>query len=288
MTRVAYVTAGTTGAGHQVRGLALRRGLERAGFKGEFSLLGPAHAFAGLPQPDVPITVPPEAFRNIRTAAASDLAETLRALEPDLLLVDLFWLPIQQILATLPIPGWLLTRAASPWFLAGPKGIPFYPPAFARRIAIEPFPLPFAAEYCDPIVVTNPDEHAPPGELRRLLGTAEHAPLRIIAHGGMPGEVATLQAYAEKGCVGPWQVLDLRTDGALFPAARLLGQADTVALGGGYNSVWEAHWMGYRARAILHPFARPIDDQEWRVRASAAHVFKENGADTIARWITSA
>jgi len=135
-------------------------------------------------------------------------------------------------------------------FLAGPKGIPFYPPAFARRIAIEPFPLPFATEYCDPIVVANPDEHAQP--------------------------------------VGPWQVLDLRAAAAPFPAARLLGQADSVALGGGYNSVWEAHWMGYRARTSFLPFARAIDDQEWRVRASATHVFTENGADTIARWITTA
>jgi hypothetical protein len=58
-----------------------------------------------------------------------------------------------------------------------------------------------------------------------------------------------------------------------------------VATGAGYNSFWEARWLGYADRTTFTAFARPIDDQVWRVRECGAHTMRENGADALARAI---
>ena len=43
--KIGFFTAGTIGAGHLLRGMALERGLRRAGFGGEFRMFGPPEAF---------------------------------------------------------------------------------------------------------------------------------------------------------------------------------------------------------------------------------------------------
>jgi hypothetical protein len=55
--------------------------------------------------------------------------------------------------------------------------------------------------------------------------------------------------------------------------------------GAGYNAYWESKWLGFHHRCFFTPFPRPIDDQAWRVRECADHWPRENGADTLARWI---
>ncbi len=72
-----------------------------------------------------------------------------------------------------------------------------------------------------------------------------------------------------------------------FPAAEWLGGADRIVAGAGYNAFWEAHWLGYAERTEWIPFRRTIDDQALRVELSRGMTPRENGADTLARWIAA-
>ncbi len=139
--KIAYFTAGTVGAGHTLRGLAIRRGLLRQGFGGEIRAFGPEVPFPAARQAldrEVVTIEGDRTYQNRLLAPVSPLAQGLRAYAPDLLLVDLFWAPLYWILPTLSCPAWLLLRLAPPIWLEGPPGVPFRPEPFERIIAIEP------------------------------------------------------------------------------------------------------------------------------------------------------
>lgn len=282
--KVAYFTAGTVGAGHQVRGLAVERALERAGFAGELRVFGPALPFAAAQvlksfEPVVVETDP--SLRDPLTAHTSRLASQLRAFAPDLLLVDMFWAPLRWVLTGLACEAWLLVRICPPHWLTGPPGLAFEPAQYARVIAIEPMPERGAREAIDPLVVCNPDECRPSGALRERLGVPLGQPLSVVLHAGRRGEVEELARAAGEGAV----VLDLFEREALFPAAEWLPGADRVFAGAGYNAFWEAHWLGYAARTEWMPFRRSIDDQALRLELSRGTAPRRNGADTLAGWI---
>lgn len=44
-------------------------------------------------------------------------------------------------------------------------------------------------------------------------------------------------------------------------------------------------WLGLSARTDLQAFRRRIDDQTPRMRLAKDHVMRENGADTLVRWL---
>jgi hypothetical protein len=282
--KVAYFTAGTVGVGHLVRGLAVRRGLARAGFDGEYRMFGPALPFPAAREvmdcePVVVETDP--ALRSRQLAQTSRLAGQLRSYAPDLLLVDMFWAPLRWILSGLACEAWLLVRLCPPHWLDGAAGFPFEPAQYGRVIAVEPMPERGARERIDPVVVCNPGECRPPGALRERLGAAPGRPLAVVLHAGQRGEAESLrQAAGDKAAV-----LDLFEPDAPFPAAEWLAGADRVIAGGGYNAFWEAHWLGYWERATFVPFRRTIDDQALRVETCRGAVPRANGADTLARWI---
>jgi hypothetical protein len=193
----------------------------------------------------------------------------------------LFWAPLRWILSGLRCEAWLLVRICPPQWLNGVPGLPFEPSQYARIIAVEPMPERGAREAIDPVVVCNPEECQPPGALRERLGVANGRPLTVVSHAGGRGEVEDLSRVAGEGAV----VLDLFEPGAPFPAAEWLPGADRIVTGGGYNAFWEAHWLGYWERTTFVPFRRSIDDQALRVETCRGAIPRENGADTLARWI---
>jgi hypothetical protein len=284
--KIAYFTAGTVGAGHQVRGLAIRRGLVRSGFAGEFRAFGPEVSFPaarGAVEREVVTIEGDRTYQDRHLAPASPLAEKLRAFAPDLLLVDLFWAPLYWILPQLSCPAWLLLRLCPPVWLQGPPGMPFRPEPFERILAIEPIEHLLLTDRLDPIVVANLEDCRPPHALRELLARPSGRPLAVVAHAGQRGEIDALRDAL--GAAAPdAAVLDLFAEGAPFPAAEWLGGADRIAQGAGYNSFWEAHWLGYAERTVFLPFKRSIDDQTRRLRDFRSTP-KENGADRLARWI---
>lgn len=285
--RIAYFTAGTVGAGHLVRGLAVFRGLKRAGFGGEFRAFGPARPYPQAHRMLDWETVEVQtdlALRSRHLAQTSELARRLAAFAPDLLLVDMFWAPLYWVLPAFSCEAWLLMRLCPPQWVQGPPGMPFDPGRFARLVAIEPMPPRGCREELAPIVVCNPDECRPPGALREHLGVPQDQPLTVVPHAGERGEAEQLAEVAGPGAY----VLDLFEPEALFPAAEWLGGADRgvrIVASAGYNAFWEAHWLGYAERAEWVPFARSIDDQALRIELSRGSVPVENGADRLARWI---
>ncbi len=283
--RVAFVTGGTVGAGHLVRGLALRRGLARAGFAGEYRMLGPALPFplATAEAGYQPVEIKEDLrLREARQAAESDLARALLAFAPDLVVVDLFWAPLRWVLPHLAAEAWLLVRTCpAPW-LSSRLGMPFAPEQYARIVAIEPIEHPEIGETIDPLVIANPEECRPPTALRERFGVPLEEPLQVVLHAGLPGELARL---APPGEPAHTLTLDLHGADPLFPACEWLGGADRIVCGAGYNSFWEAHWLGYAPRTRFVPFARSIDDQAARIERFSGHRPRENGADVLARWI---
>jgi hypothetical protein len=283
--KVAYCTAGTVGAGHAVRGMAIGRGLARAGFAGEYRMFGPALPFPAvrrLPGYEVVPIASDQALHDRHLAPTTELAARLRRYDPDLLLVDMFWMPLRHVLPALRCECWLLVRICPPVWLTGPPAAPFQPEQYSRILGIEPSTHPRVDAVVDPIVVCNRDECRPPAALRELFRVPAGQPLRVALHAGERGEVEML---ARAGAGQPLTVLDLFDEQAPFPAAEWLGGADQIVSGAGYNAYWEARWLGYAERTIFVPFPRSIDDQSRRLEQFATHGMAANGADVLARWI---
>lgn len=280
--KVAYFTAGTVGAGHLVRGLAIERALGRAGFAGTFRMFGPPLPFpaaAGTAYEPIEIRAD-RTLLDPRLAGETGFARRLADYAPDLLLVDLFWMPLRWVLPALPCEAWLLLRTCPPRWLVGPTGARFDARQFRRIVAIEPMDYEVIDEVIDPVVIANPDECRPPEALRDHLGFPPGRPLTVVLHAGAPGEAAQLREEAGAGAV----TLDLFQERALFPAAEWLGGADRIVAGAGFNAYWEARWLGYAGKTTFVPFLRSIDDQERRLTFGDYRP-RQNGADVVAGWI---
>lgn len=297
MTRVAYLTAGTVGAGHWMRGLALHRALVRGGARGRFLLASPSldlpaiasanDAGASMTLEHRAIAVDSSRVVIPEEALASDAARALDAFGPELVVVDLFWLPFLHLVRSLRAPAWLLLRRCPPAWFVGPPALRFDASAFARVIWTEPCadgPIERAARV-EPIVIANPDEVVRDPALRVRLGAASDRPLALVAHGGRAGEIDALESLAQEryGATHVIARADLHAPGAPFPLAPWLPQADAIVAAAGYNLAWETVWLGVRARATLVPFPRSIDDQATRAVVSAQHTMRDNGADQLAR-----
>jgi len=282
--KIAYFTAGTVGAGHLVRGLAIGRALRRTGFAGEYRMFGPRLPFAAAAGREDYTFVEAQTDRALRDrhlAQTSGLAEDLRRYGPDLLVVDLFWAPLRWVLPYLDCEAWLLLRICPPQWLIGPPEMPFAASPFARIVAIEPAAVAAVRDRIDPIVVCNRDECQPPEALRERLAVPREEPLVVALHAGERGESAAVADRAGPGA----RVLDLFDPEAPFPAAEWLPGADRIVAGAGYNAFWEAHWLGYAERTEWIPFRRSIDDQALRLQTGPVEDWRCNGADTLARWM---
>jgi hypothetical protein len=295
--RVAFFTAGTDGAGHLVRGLAIQRALARAAAHVEYAMFGPRIAWrlaATLGWRS--LVIDPAELLDPARASESDVARALASYRADVLLVDLYWAPLLHVLPLLAGEAWLLVRRVPPAWFTGPSGHPFDARRFARILSIEPGAgLGHATEEIDPVVVANPDERRPPGALRAALGLGSER-LVVVHQAGKAGEWASL--VAGKAGVHAFTLarpdlaphaapagVRLHDGDAFFPLAEWLHGADEIVTGAGYNAFWEARWLGYADRTTFVPFERRIDDQAWRLRACATHVPRANGADTIASWL---
>lgn len=287
-TKIAYFTAGTVGAGHMVRGEAIARGLQRAGFEGEYRVFAPPTDFDGVgraPRSSVVVKGDPM-LADPEQAAESVLARALREFAPDLLIVDMFWAPMRHVLAALDCPAWLLVRACPPVWLQGRGDVRFDPGSWERIIEIEPLNLARATHRIDPIVVVDPAECESVADSRAQLGVEVGQEIAVVCHAGKPGELEVLRQTAERvrppGCT--LVSLDLRRQG-LFPAAAWLEAASCIVMGAGYNGFWETQWLGRDARTHFVPFERSLDRQSLRVDVFRGRKPTSNGANTLAEQI---
>lgn len=283
--RVAYFTAGTAGAGHLVRGVALGRALARLG-AATYRIFSPPSPFARVAEPWLEtVAIEPSLLRSRATAARSAIAEALAAFAPDQLVIDLFWAPL--VFVPLPCPAVLLLRAVPPAWLVGPTEAPFDPARYAAVLAIEPAPGLERFERLDPIVVSHPahSRARPRAELAALAGRPESEPLRLLVRGGLPSDGAALAAAAAALDPRAWTTLDLSSPEAPFPAAEWLAAmepGDRLVACPGYNLYWEARVLGFDARTTWVPIARKLDAPAMRA-ALRGPAPLANGADALAR-----
>lgn len=273
-----------------MRGLAIGRGLRRAGFTGDYRMFGPrlqfpaAAAAEGYEAAEIETD---RALRHPHLAQASELGRKLAAFGPDLLLVDLFWAPLYWLLPALGCEAWLLVRNCPPLWLVGPPELRFDAGRFARILAIEPVAHAVLKERIDPIVIVNPDECLPKTALRERCGISADRVLVAVTHAGQRGEIEVLREAAadEEARGAEVAAFDLFDPAAPFPIAPWLPGADRIVSGLGYNSFWEARWLGYASRTRFLPFQRSIDDQARRSAAYSDYTPRENGADVVARLV---
>lgn len=281
--RVAFFTAGTKGAGHLVRGLAIERALRRAGFRGAYRMFGPAQRFpaaASATNAFHEVTIDERELLSAARARGSELARVLMAFAPDVLVVDMFWAPLRHVLPIARCEAWLLLRAMHPRWLAGPPGHPFDPAQYARIIGIEPAArAPAVGEHIDPIVIANRDEQRPAGALYERLSLARDRRIVAVVHAGVAGESRLFTPAVKRDEV--LVELDLHAPDAMFPAAEWMTDCQAIHAAAGYNAFWEAHWLGYASRTTFVPFARTNDDSHARL-AWLGHAPRTNGADVLA------
>jgi hypothetical protein len=278
--RLTYFTAGSHGAGHVVRAVALQRALQRAGHRDvALTVVAPPSPFLRLVGAAArPTLIDADALRHPRRARDSDVARAIADSAPDVVVIDVFWVPL--VFVPLPCPAWLLLRSVPPAWLVGPKEARFDPGRYARILAIEPAPGLEPFESIDPVVVVDRDERSTREALAMRLGADARGPLQLIARGGLASDAAIL-AEAARRHGGPWHELDLHADDAPFPAAPLLAAADAVVAAPGYNTFWESRWLGFAPRTTWVPIRRTLDDAAWRAGLPADVVPRRNGADTL-------
>ena len=290
--RVAYFTAGSLGAGHQIRGLAIGRAIERQAAGCELRLFLPVEPFPALQpllaqyRPQACPIDPDELFCPDR-APGSLLSQALHEFSPEVLIVDLFWAPLVHILTTLDCETWLIVRSCPVDWFAGTARARFDSSAYQRVIGIEPLENPIVREFVNPIVVCNPDEARTREEVCEAWSLAHDAYITAITHAGLAGEIDYLQsAYDSRQETSTQRIssvirADLRGADAIAPLAPWLPAVDQVFSAAGYNSYWEARWMGFAHKTTLMAISRRIDDPQARIRLGGNLTMSANGADEL-------
>lgn len=292
--RIAYFTAGSLGAGHQVRGLALARALQRQRVNCELRLFLPVAPFPALEpllapyQPQI-CPVSAEQLLDRKGAESSLLRQALQQYAPDVLIVDLFWAPLVHILPVLDCEAWLIVRSCpASWFDGTPRA-QFDAAAYQRVIAIEPLENPVVRESVNPIVVCNPDEAKTREDFCARWSLSPDAHIAVITHAGLPDEIdelqSTLQAQGRPASAAAMSIVrsDMHSADAIVPLAPWLPAVDQVFSAAGYNSYWEARWMGYAHKTTLMAIPRRIDNPQQRIGLAADFKMTANGADELAR-----
>ncbi len=283
--RVAFFTAATIGVGHGVRAVAIERALRRRRWEGEFRVFRPVSGVSGPTLPgEVRVPMLADQLADREKAGESAIFRALRAYAPDLVLVDLFWAPMHHVLAQLTCEAWLLLHKCPDGWMHSAHGLELTPSRYAHILGIEPAAHPAVTRHVSPVVVCNPDETFPRDAFRTRFGVREDEWLTVRCHAGRSGEIESLPNGTRAGRV---ETLSWSNEREMFPLAKWLTGADEIFCGAGYNSFWEARWLGYAARVHHTAFERPVDDQSWRVRQCADVRPESNGADEIAAMVTA-
>jgi hypothetical protein len=279
--RVCYFTAGSHGAGHLVRAVALQRAIVRGRHDIRLDVVAPASPLLSrlLGPNGHGVVIDAAELRDPTRAAHSAVAQTIAALRPDVVVIDVFWVPL--VFVPLPCPAWLLLRSVPAAWLVGPREARFDPRRYERVFAIEPAPGLEAFEATAPVVVSTADERLPRRALAERLRVGANTPLNVIVQGGLSSDASVLAAAARDVDNGPWHLLDVGAADAPFPVAPLLAEADRVVAAPGYNTFWEAQLLGFSQRTTWVPIRRQLDDAAWRASLSGNEAVAGNGADTI-------
>jgi hypothetical protein len=257
------------GLGHLVRA---RRLLDALGCSDRAALLT-ASEFAEDPQVvgELPVIRVPGRLGHDRSAFRAWLADALRALRPDRLIVDSFPGGILGELCGMTLPPAHHVARLLRW------------PAYAGRLSDGPLPRFELTHVLEPL--------APRHWLALQICSRELRPLTLpaprtdtgdelaagphwlVVHSGPDAEVVALADYAAERALGRLVVvapnrptsLPRRADWVdVHPVAPHLGHAQKVVTAAGFNLMHETSALRHRHHFI--PFPRPLDDQYARAR----------------------
>ncbi len=292
--RVLFFSAGATGSGHIVRGLSVAAALRRAGLHHDYAILTTATPYAelarrlGVPIQEIPFEMEEASesahYRDSRTFMA------ISAFNPDILIVDMFWLGLHASARELPCRKVLLTFQFDPAFyhIRTPNNdFRFRPEDYDLLLRTEPgYAVPFEATEINPMVLRNHDEILGKDAARADLGLENAERSCLFACSGESGQVeAVWKSFSYLQDEG-WTVYRAQhREGGLFPTIDWFAAFELLVCGAGYNAFWEARWM--RKEAFFVPFPRLREDQARRPALFSDYQVQVNGADQLVGMLTS-
>jgi hypothetical protein len=283
---VVYYTSGLTGSGRVVRGLSIWNAFQRAGVRCQYTILSTApfaHLAERLGVPHVEIPMEGSANLGPDSYVDSQLFRALSSLQPDILLVDLYWMPFYAFLGALSCKKVFLSRQVVDSYFSIPfQGgrLDFRPEDYDLVLATEPFKTPFPIRSINPMVIRNPDEILPRPRALAALGLEEGSTNCLLTYNGEPGEFEQVRkSYSHLEEEGYRMVYSTNYQGGLFPAVDYFNAIDLLVCSAAYNSFWEA--VFFRKKAIFAPVRRRFENQMYRIQELQDHRFEENGADQL-------
>jgi hypothetical protein len=284
--KVVFYTSGTTGSGRLVRGIAAGNAISRRGLAWDYTILNSspfarlADAF-GQKHVEIPVEhedrLGPDAYRD------SVLFNTLAALAPDVLIVDLLWFSLDSFIRELPCKKVFLCHYVVDSFFAAPladRTLYFRPGDYDRMLAIEPFRNRLPFDGINPIVIRNRDEILPLETALEKLGLDGGGKHCLYAFNGNPGDFERNRAkYARLEDEGYRMVYSTNYEGGLFPAVDYFNAFDLVVCAAGYNQFWETKFFDKKAR--YETIRGNFSSQEKRIKMGRRFRFGENGADQL-------
>lgn len=282
--KIAYYTSGVSGSGRLVQGIAIRNALERRGLPADFTILHSApdaRILDGISQ----VLLPMEKVRQTDedNFAGSAVYSALTKLEPDILIIDLLWIPLRSFLWELPGKKIFLTRQVGRDFFFyrhGESLLSFDAGVYDKVLATEPYDCPVPHENINPLVIRNHDEILPREEALRRLGLdggRKHCLFSLNT--GKQLRQSILKSRPDlipPGCA----LFDSSLfAGGIFPIADYFNAFDFIVCGAGYNAFWEAVYFDKRAAFI--PMAKQFENQQWRIDHCRDYHVTKNGADEL-------
>jgi hypothetical protein len=211
----------------------------------------------------------------------SILYEQLTALQPDALIVDLFWLPLYHLLPGLKCKKIFLTHQVNDDFfhIDTPEiKMQFNAHDYDLLLAVEPFKSCLQMQTINPLIVRNRDEILTREAACQKLGLDPSRESYLLYYNGHPDDftkVKKIYSYLEEE--GHQIFYTTNYKGGLFPVVDYFNAFDVLICGAGYNSFWEARF--FEKEAIFVPAQTVFESQQRRLAECSDYTFTENGAD---------
>lgn len=285
--KIVFLTSGK-GSGHVVLATSLFNALKRLNVDFEFILIGNyeyEHLCSSLfmncqfeMQPNLYVTDP----------KSSQLYMILKELNPDFLVTDGLWFPLQNMLDFFRFKKIIFFRqSVDSWFkLESEKygSIKFYPEQFDYCFSIEPGFLKPGLKMLNPFIIRNRDEIYSVTEAKSKLNLKCHKKVCIVAHNGFEGEFELIK-QGIKNFDDDYQIITTsnRDGEGLYPLVDYFKGIDLIVGAAGYNIFYEVLYFQKEFR--FFPQKRIFEDQSWRIKNNSVYKFDLNGADQLAHII---
>ena len=277
-----------SGGGHFFGGLALWRAFRRTCKNFHFTLL--TDSVLDVPEQDDSleiIRINIEKKRLYSRDRETMLYTILKELDPDILIVDQVWFPLQPIIGDFKCLKSIFFRyVVDQWFQTPPlpDGKPRYfnPENYDLVYSVEPsFSVP-GSIHLPPILGVHPDDVKPPELIRNAFYIPEGKKMALLAHAGFKGEMDQILEQAEID-KDEYEIVSLDVEDernvSLFPLAHYLSGVDLAIGGCGYGFLYET--LFYGMKSLYFPQNRGMGDQIWRYKHNQDYKGPFDGADKM-------